>query len=567
MPTLYVLQGADKGRTFQTLAESAVLGRRSGQIPLTDNSVSRRHAEIRPDNGRWVLTDLESSNGTYLNGVRIGDPTPLKHGDHIRLGATLLVFAGEDAEDDSGGAPRAQEAVELERDGGQMDSSILSAIPSSDESLILAAPETADAVHAWKVMYQLAELLGIGMSRKAFLRRVTDIIFNNMTVDRVFVLTRDAETGQLQTQVARYRGQVQEKAGKITISHTIINHVLETKEGVLCANAMTDERFAEDAAGGSIHRLGLRSVICVPVLARDQVHGAIHLDCSMSQHTYTNEQLRLVTAIGRMTGLAIENARLLESRMAHERLAAVGETVAHLSHHIRNILQGMRSGADVLELGLRRQALATIQDGWKIIQHNLDRTYELTTNMLTFSKERRPAIELGQLNDAVQEAIAMMERRADEKGVALLADLSDDVPAVPLDTEGMTQVAANVLSNALDAAPQRTGRVTVRTTYDVPGARVTVSIADNGPGIPSEEIDQVFEAFRSTKGHAGTGLGLAAAQKIVRELGGEIEARSSANEGTVFHVHLPVPTVKLVGSEETLGPGGGAGRCPDLSGR
>ncbi|MHC4064413.1 MAG: ATP-binding protein [Planctomycetota bacterium] len=554
MPTLYVLRGSDKGRIFRTPKEPAVLGRLSDHIPLTDDSVSRRHAELRPDNGNWVLTDLASSNGTYLNGVRIDKPCPLKHGDQIKLGGTVLVFSGEDSEGDFGGPKAAQDVVELEQDGGQLDSAILSAIPSGEDSLVLAAPEAAEAVHAWRVMYQLAELLGAGMGIGAFLKCVTDIIFENMVVDCVFVLMRDEESDELQTQAVRQRGKGKDEPARITTSRTIVNHVLQSKEGVLCANAMTDERFADDAKGGSIHRLALRSVICVPILAHDEVQGVIHMDCSMSHHTYTSEHLRLVTAIGRMAGLAIHNARLLESRVVHERLVAVGETVAHLSHYIRNILQGMRSGADVLELGLRRKALDTIQDGWKIIQHNLDRTYQFTTNMLIFSKDRQPAIELGQLNGAVEEGIKLLQRRANEKGVMLLTDLAEDLPPVALDVEGMTQVAANILANACDAAPAQSGRISVRTRYDPASDRVTLTISDNGRGIPQEEIGLIFEAFHSTKGQGGTGLGLAAAYKIVRELGGDIEVHSPPNQGTTFYVRLPVESIKLADSQTTHTP-------------
>ncbi|MCP4247825.1 MAG: FHA domain-containing protein, partial [bacterium] len=480
VPTFFVLRGTDKGRTFQAPVERAILGRQSEQIPLTDESVSRRHAEIRPENGHWMLRDLESSNGTYLNGVRLGKPTQLKHGDQIKLGGTLLVFSGEASDAGFGGPKAPAEQVELEGREGKMGSAILSAISSSQDSLILAAPETAEAVHAWKVMHQLAELLGSGPGIDTCLRRVTEIIFDNLVVDRVFVLMREEERGELKPQVVRHHAKVDPQHAKITASQTIVKHVVDTKEGVLCANAMTDQRFADDAKGGSIERLGLRSIICVPIIAHDEVHGVIHLDCSMSHHTYTNEQLRLAIAIGRMTGMAIENARLLESRVAHERLAAVGETVAHLSHYIRNILQGMRSGADVLELGVRREKLNLIRDGWAIMQHNLDRTYQLTTNMLVFSKDRRPAIEVAQLNEAVEEAIQLCQYRADSKGVMLLADLAEELPVTPLDLEGITQAVANLINNAVDAAPEQGGRVNVRTRADIRHDRNTLTVTDNG---------------------------------------------------------------------------------------
>ena len=553
MPTLHVLRGTDKGRIFDGIEEPVILGRASEQVPLTDESVSRRHAELRPRNGCWILTDLDSSNGTYLNGVRIEEATQLQHGDQIKLGGTLLVFSGDEASRPFGTPKAAQDLVQW-TGGGKTDSSILSAIPSSEDSLILATPETADAVHAWKVMYQLAEVIGSGMSVQAFLERVTDIIFEHLVVDRVFVLMGDGQDGELQPQVVRLKGESRDKRSKVTTSQTIIQHVVETKEGILCANAQTDQRFAEGAKGDSIQNLGLRSVICVPILTHDEVEGVIHLDCSMSRHTYTNEQLRLATAIGRMTGMAIENVQLLESRVANERLAAVGETVAHLSHYIRNVLQGIRSGADVLEMGLRREALDTIESGWKIIQHNLDRTFQLTGNMLTFSTQRQPAVSLGQLNHAVEDAIGMMQRRADDKGIMLLTELAEDLPPVPLDMEGMTQVAANILSNAIDAVSDGTGRINARTRYDSAGDRVTLSISDNGPGIPADQIDRVFDAFHSTKGHGGTGLGLAAARKVVYELGGQIEVNSAPGQGTTLHVHLPLSTVRLIDSADTQGP-------------
>lgn len=553
MPTLHVLQGADKGRTFDRIAEPVVLGRLSENVSLSDNSVSRRHAELRPQDGHWILTDLGSSNGTCLNGVRIEGPVALKDGDQIKLGGTLLVFSGDDARDSFGGPLHVGNAVQWRGPNGQMDSSILSAIPSNEDSLILAGPETADAVHAWKILYKLAEVMGSQLSVQAFLERVTDVIFDHLTADRVFVLLRD-EDGEFQTRVARVRGTSRRKATKITTSRTIVSHVFEHKEGVLCEDVGSDQRFSDDAKGGSVHQLGKRSVLCVPIVAHEEVRGVIHLDTLMSRHTYSGEQLRLATTVGRMAGMAIENAQLLESRVATERLAAVGETVAHLSHYIRNILQGMRSGADVLEMGLRRENLDAIQSGWKIIQHNLDRTYQLTTNMLTFSKERQPAVELGQLNFAVEDAVALMQRRADDKGIVLMADLSEDLPAVPLDMEGMSQVAANVINNAIDAVEEQVGRISVRTLFDAENERVTLSVSDNGPGILPEQLRSIFRAFHSTKGHGGTGLGLAAAHKIMQELGGRIDVESPPGEGTTFHIHLPLRTMLAAGAAETQGP-------------
>jgi signal transduction histidine kinase len=552
---LHVLQGPDKGRTYQTPDEPAVIGRSSDQIHLSDHSASRRHAEIRPNNGAWMLLDLNSSNGTYLNGQRVVSPTVLKHGDQIRVGSTLLVFTGQEHVESFSGPHMIRDMVDFDLSASKGESSILTAVDASEDSVILQPPETADAVVAWNVVYKIAESIGAIESVEAFLERVADILFEHLIVDHLVLLVGDGDgdSEKLIPQVVRYRSRDRGKRPRIATSRTIINHVLKTKDGVLCANALTDDRFSGDNKQDSIHRLGLRSIICVPIIARDKIHGVFHLDCSMSHHTYTQEQLRLAVAIGRLAGMAIENQRLLESRVQNERLAAAGEAVAYLSHHIRNILQGMQGGAETLELGMKRDAIETVKSGWAMVRRNLDRIYVLALNMLTFSKERHPKIESAQLNRIVEDVIALAQARADEHGVMILTDL-EEMPAIPLDPDGMHQVAHNIVLNAIEAAPRDGGRVNIATRYFPKEALAVLSIGDNGPGIPPEERSRIFEAFHSSKGQGGTGLGLAAAKKIVAELNGAIDLESTLGEGTTFHVKLPGVHVRLADSDKTHGP-------------
>lgn len=553
MPTLHVLQGPDKGRTYQTPDEPAVIGRQTEHIQLSDYSTSRHHAEIRPQNGAWILVDLNSSNGTFLNGQRIVNPTPIKHGDQIKVGTSLLVFSGDQ---NPGGFPASatiRDLVDLDMSGGAGGSSILSAINGSEESVILQPPETADAVAAWNVIYKVAEIIGGNKPVDDLLENLADTLFDHLAVDHLLILTYKEVRKDLKPQVVRLRQAERAAKAKIGTSRTIIKHVVDSKEGILCANALTDARFGSEDPQDSIHKLGLRSVICVPILVHGEVHAILHLDCSMSHHTYSQEQLRLVVAIGRLAGMAIENTLLLESRMRNERLAAAGETVAYLSHHIRNILQGMQGGAEIVELGLKDKAFDTAASGWRMVRRNLDRTYYLTMNMLTFSKERKPRIETAQLNSVVEDVIELAQTKADEKGVMLLAEL-EDIPPVPLDPEGIHQVAHNIVINAIQACPDSGGRVNIRTSFNTETSTVSLSVTDNGHGIAEDEKEAIFDAFKSTKGHAGTGLGLAASQKIVTELNGKIDVESRVGEGSTFVVVLPGVDVRLADSDQTHGP-------------
>ncbi len=553
MPRLVVLQGPDKGRTFQTGEDAFSLGRSSEQAMLTDNTVSRHHAAVRQIDNTWMIEDCGSSNGTYLNGVRVTKPTRVKRGDQIRLGSTLLVFASDESSDTG-----IRGLVDFDAGGKYVDSAIMASLPSNEDSVIIAAPETADAVRAWRVMYSLAETLSSMLSEQELLERVMDVIQEQVPVDRGFILMKDSQTEDLIPHVVRYSvGSDGENGDKpsITTSHRIIDHVSHKHEAVLCTNAMTDRRFA--AVGGknegSIHDYSLRSVICAPIVARDELLGVIHIDSSMSAHTYNEEQLRLITAIGYQAGLALENLNLLAMRMQQERLAAAGETVAYLSHHIKNILQGMRSGADLLELGLSKRREDQIRQGWGIVHRNLDKVFDLTMNMLAFSKERQPRLEYVQLNHLVNEAVEMAQHTADERHIMLLSDLEENIPPILLDADGIGRALLNIVMNALDAVARDEGIVHVKTHYDAAQRIATISVHDNGPGISDSNLATIFQPFHSTKGNAGTGLGLAVAKKVMDEHRGRIDVTSSAIEGTVFSLQLPAAEGVRFDSTDTLG--------------
>jgi signal transduction histidine kinase/pSer/pThr/pTyr-binding forkhead associated (FHA) protein len=551
VPKLHVLKGPDRGRVIDVTTARLILGRTSQDLPLIDNAVSREHAEIQPENGHWVLADLKSSNGTYVNGERLRKPVTLHDGDKIRVGGTTMMFRLQESVERLSGE-ESHDFVDLDAISHQFESSILSSVPNAEESLIIATPETAEAVHAWHVMYDVAESIGGIGEVHELLERITDIVFKHFTVDCMFVLMKDRE-GRLKSQIVRYRSKHNRDGEKVVGSRTIINHVVEKREGILCANAMTDKRFANSASAGSIANMALRSVICVPIVCRNDVHGVMHVDCSMAQHTYTHEQLRLMTAIGRLAGMAVENVKLVESRVRNERLAATGETVAYLSHHVRNILQGMRSGSDVLEMGLARERIDLIRSGWGIVQRNQDRTMQLVSNMLTFSKDREPRIESIQLNRIIEEVVRLVELRAHERGVDIECELGE-LPPLPLDSDGIHQVVLNIMTNALDVVPDKNGRVTVTTIFDEAGNCGVLTISDNGPGIPKAELDTIFNAFHSSKGQGGTGLGLAAAKKIVTELHGKITVTSKADRGTTFRICLSTEETAAEDSEKTRGP-------------
>ena len=524
MASLHVLQGPDKGMKYDLSADENTLGRQASAIPLSDGTVSRQHARLARENGTWLLSDLGSANGTYLNGVKLRKPTELNGGDQIRTGSTLLLFVST-----NGPMPH----VDMDEDGRLVDSAIVTTVPSNEDSVVIPTPEAgAEALDSLRILYDLIAEISSIFNVDLLLKRTLNKVFEVLIPDRGYIMLIDEE-GKLTLKAAQVTQATREK--KIPISRTMINEVIRKQVGAISANAMADKRFAP---GQSVHNLGIRSAICVPIKGRERILGVIHVDCSVSEHTYNTQQLRLLTAIGYHTGLAIDNVRLYESAVQSERLAAVGETVATLSHHIKNILQALGAGIDLVGMGLNQGDPDKAKQSWPVVQRNLARINEMILNMLAFSKERQPLLENTNLNEVLADCVELITGQADERGVAVLTDFAD-MPAIAADAAGLHQVVLNLLNNALDAVGDASGAVTVTSRYDPMNRNVVIQVIDNGTGIDPEEMDRIFTPFYSSKGHRGTGLGLTVARKVCQEHRGQIEVQSKLNEGTTFTLTFP----------------------------
>lgn len=537
MLSLLVIDGPDAGKRFTLPSDlPQLLGRSSEALPLTDNTVSRRHAELTPDGDTWYIRDLKSQNGTWINGVQIRERIRLEPNDQIRVGATVLLFGNANASD----AP----AVLITADGEQQTE--VEARRHSDD-METTAEAAADHL---RVIYQLTALTARLTNQRELLEAVMDLVFNEFVPERgVIMMPGEAPDADMVAGVIKYRNPPQgEDDAKIHVSRTILRAAMNG-EGVLSSNAMTDPRFA---MGDSVQEYQIRSAICSPITFDDQNFGAIYIDSSSVNHAFTEEQLALLNAIGQHTGLALANADEHLKRMTNERLAAIGETVASLSHSIKNILQGLRGGADVVEIGLNKGDLAIAQNGWGILRRNLDRIVGLTMNMLAFGRKLQLNLELSRVNTIIEECVQLVEPTSKEKNVALLIDADPEMPPIAIDPGLIHQAMMNLIINAVEAVEKDTGAVTVRVVFREakplldpkrPNAttppHVEINVIDNGPGIPPERLAWIFEPFNTSKGIRGTGLGLAVTKRIVYEHRGRIRVESKPGHGTVFRVLLP----------------------------
>ncbi|MBN2295632.1 MAG: GAF domain-containing protein [Pirellulales bacterium] len=401
-----------------------------------------------------------------------------------------------------------------------------------------------------QVMYRTALAVSHTLDIDQLLQRIMELIFEWVEADRGCIMLIDADTDELVPKVRRSR-QKNVEGEKITISKTILDYVTERNEGVLTSDAREDERWTPAA---SIFKAGIREAICVPMQGRYDVVGVIYIDTSTPAEEavrtgratkFKEDHLKLMIAIAHQAALAVEDTRYYSAMVQAERLAAMGQTIASLSHHIKNILQGIRGGSYLIEMGLEKEDPSVTQKGWKIVEKNQNKISALVMDMLTFSKEREPDRAPADLNEVVSDVIELMNSRAEELDVELHWQPDAGLEQMVFDAEGISREVLNVVTNALDAAHENEGRgeVYVSSGKSDDAAHVWIAIEDNGSGIPEEVKENLFSPFVSSKGSRGTGLGLPVSQKILTEHGGRIEVEDLSGQGTRFTLEMPIVPV------------------------
>jgi signal transduction histidine kinase len=546
---LFVIQGADQGKRFEFTFSPVALGRDdSNAIRLHDTEVSRRHAELRLDKGAYCVLDLSSANGTFVNDQRV-DQSMLNSGDRVQLGQTVLLY-------NEGTSPRrdlTNRVDMLTKSSPEDRSAILKSIPSDEGSRVLKSP---DAAGGWlrerlvnlSVMYRATQAISNVLDVDALSAQILDLVFESIGADRGAILLKD-EAGPMAPRAVRWRA-VAEPDERMTISQTIVDYVLQKGEGVITTDAPTDKRFSP---AQSIVDYQIRQAICVPIQGRHTTLGVLYADIQSDvararapgekpneRGRFSEEQLTLMVAIGHQAGLAIENTIFYNDKIQAERLAAVGQTIATLSHHIKNILQGIRGGSSLIDLGLKDKDELIVRRGWTIVEKNQTKIYNLVMDMLSFSKDREPDLELADLNETIGDVFELMQSRAQELGVSLDWQPSTVLPRVMIDTEGIHRAVLNIVTNAIDACEgSQNARVSIRTEWDAETPLARISISDNGVGIEEADVPSIFQLFASTKGSRGTGLGLPVTHKIIREHGGKISVTSQPGQGSTFVIELP----------------------------
>jgi signal transduction histidine kinase len=226
-----------------------------------------------------------------------------------------------------------------------------------------------------------------------------------------------------------------------------------------------------------------------------------------------------------------------------ERLAAVGEAIAGISHSIKNIAGGLKGGAFVLEKGIELHNDQYLYQGWAMVKGNVEKIANLSMDLLNYGKFSEIHCQVCDPNLPARESIDLMTPQAEISGVRLESIFSAALQPISMDPDAIHQCLNNLLANAIDACLEKTtqdslGTVILRTLRTA-GWGIEYQVEDNGGGMDEDTCRKLFQSFFSTKGSKGTGIGLMTTKKIVEKHRGDLQVKSSLGKGTLFILRLP----------------------------
>ncbi|HEY8962858.1 MAG TPA: ATP-binding protein, partial [Alphaproteobacteria bacterium] len=302
-----------------------------------------------------------------------------------------------------------------------------------------------------------------------------------------------------------------------------------------------------------LRAIGLRSMICVPLVARGHLRGVLLLAAIESGRSYGARDLALAEDLAGRMALAVENARLIEELRALDR--AKSELLAHMSHEIRTPLTAISGIAEILDR--QRDYLSEkVQKLVDTLGSSTATLKDLINDILDFAK-----IESGEMNIEIrdydpvtlfEQVINIMSIQAKEKNLDFKFDYDAvDGKILSGDPLRIRQILINLIGNAFKFTDK--GSVLVTATYDQKHERLTMSVRDTGIGIKQKDVESIFEQFKQADDFAsrrvgGTGLGLAISRNLARLMGGDIKVESVPGKGATFTVQIHAPEISGEGA-------------------
>jgi adenylate cyclase len=309
-----ILTSGEQRQEFELAAVNTIGRHPDNSIQILDRIISKEHAQVlRNPEGRFLLKDLGSLNGTYVGGSRVSEHV-LRHGDQLVLGSTHLTYVEHSETEDSLNkvtiAPSSVESIVRHKVDVSATRDFL------PEKQINDGEQLRRDYEKLRIAHELGRAIVGVLDLDQLLPRILDKSFELLPADRGVILLYDQD----HTLVPRY---VKHKSGhhdeQILLSKSILHEVEQHKKAVLSSDAQMDSRFS---GAHSIIMQGIRSTMCVPLLHGEELLGIMHMDSQIAANAFSEKDLQLFSGIASQAAVAIQNARLVKNIEAETRTRA-----------------------------------------------------------------------------------------------------------------------------------------------------------------------------------------------------------------------------------------------------
>jgi len=240
---------------------------------------------------------------------------------------------------------------------------------------------------------------------------------------------------------------------------------------------------------------------------------------------------------GNVTAVIEMATNITRVKIDRKELMTLGQSIALLSHGIKNILEGLQGGAYVVDEAFKDGNMELARKGWGIVNKNIFDITDVVQNILYSSKNRPLKYEAVLPGELLEDAVQLFREKAAALNIQLEQQINSAVPEIRLDAASIRRMLHNLLWNALEACHndrEKKEHTVIAKSDHFDENHFMFEISDNGIGMDKSTRRNILEEFFSTKGSAGTGLGLAVVDKVVNKHGGRIEVESEPGKGSTF---------------------------------
>jgi signal transduction histidine kinase len=341
-------------------------------------------------------------------------------------------------------------------------------------------------------------------------------------------------------------GKAYIKKPRLNVEESVLGVVARRKKPLQLENVQTSSRYQNVEVA---RREGLVSLLSVPLLFADHAIGTLSVYTGRP-YNFSNEEIRILSALAELSGIAIEKARLYE-RLAdveeqlrqNEKLSALGLLAAEVAHEIRNPLTVMKLLYHSLNLKFP-DGDPRAKDA-RLINAKIEHLNKIVERILAFARTTEPQLAPVNLNELIEELGLLVRHKLANQNVKLVGELAPDLPMVMGDAPQLEQAFLNLILNATEAMPEG-GALTIKSrAIRLPRAsgqptHVSVEFKDTGKGMSEDLQKRAFTAVLSTTKAKGTGLGLAIVSRIIETHRGSIRIKSRLQHGTSIIITLPL---------------------------